>query len=140
MEEFLAEDYLLSAVDVLVRIVEAGGAVIIFAGALTAFFKFIVAAIRSRRSDDFVTVRLSLGRFLALGLEFQLAGDILRTAVAPTFSQIGQLAAIAAIRTVLNYFLRREIREEREELEARPMLSDDVKSKGGAASHSAESG
>ena len=119
MEEFLAEDYLLSAVDVLVRIVEAGGAVIIFAGALTAFFKFIVAAIRSGRSDDFVTVRLSLGRFLALGLEFQLAGDILRTAVAPTFSQIGQLAAIAAIRTVLNFFLRREIREEREELEAR---------------------
>jgi len=119
VEEFLAEDYLLSAVDVLVRIVEAGGAVIIFAGALTAFFKFIVAAIRSGRSDDFVTVRLSLGRFLALGLEFQLAGDILRTAVAPTFSQIGQLAAIAAIRTVLNFFLRREIREEREELEAR---------------------
>ena len=138
MEEFLAEDYLLSAVDVLVRIVEAGGAMIIFAGALTAFFKFIVAAIRSGRSDDFVTVRLSLGRFLALGLEFQLAGDILRTAVAPTFSQIGQLAAIAAIRTVLNFFLRREIREEREELEARPMSSDDMKPRSRASSHSPE--
>jgi uncharacterized membrane protein len=63
-----------------------------------------------------VAVRLSLGRFLALGLEFQLAGDVLRTAIAPSFAEIGQLAAIAAIRTALNYFLAKEIREERAEI------------------------
>jgi uncharacterized membrane protein len=38
-----------------------------------------------------------------------LAADILRTAVAPTWEDIGKLAAIAAIRTVLNYFLEREL-------------------------------
>jgi len=54
-------------------------------------------------------VRLRLGRWLALALEFLLAADILRTAVAPTWSEIGQLAAIAAIRTALNYFLQIEI-------------------------------
>ena len=54
-------------------------------------------------------VRLKLGRWLALALEFELAADILRTAVAPTWSEIGQLAAIAALRTALNYFLGREI-------------------------------
>jgi len=57
-------------------------------------------------------VRLRLGRFLALGLEFQLASDLLRTAVAPSFEEIGKLAAVAAIRTGLNWFLGRELREE----------------------------
>lgn len=54
-------------------------------------------------------VRLRLGRWLALALEFELGADILRTAVAPTWSEIGQLAAVAAIRTALNYFLQQEI-------------------------------
>lgn len=54
-------------------------------------------------------IRLRLGRWLALALEFELGADILRTAVAPTWSEIGQLAAIAAVRTALNYFLQKEI-------------------------------
>lgn len=54
-------------------------------------------------------IRLRLGRWLALALELLLGADILRTAVAPSWSEIGQLAAIAAIRTALNYFLQREI-------------------------------
>jgi len=58
--------------------------------------------------------RLVLARFLSLGLEFQLAADILATTISPTWPQIGQLAAIAAIRTALNYFLAREMKEEQE--------------------------
>ena len=54
-------------------------------------------------------VRLNLGRWLALALEFELAADILRTAVAPTWNEIGQLAAIIVLRTALNFFLQREI-------------------------------
>lgn len=54
-------------------------------------------------------IRLRLGRWLALALEFELGADILRTAIAPTWSEIGQLAAIAAVRTALNYFLQQEI-------------------------------
>jgi uncharacterized membrane protein len=56
--------------------------------------------------------RLVLARFLILGLEFQLAADIIATAVAPTWSQLGKLAAIAVIRTGLNYFLAREMEKE----------------------------
>ncbi len=63
------------------------------------------------RSDRFGPMRLDLGRLVVLGSKFQLAGDLLRTAVAPSFTEIGPLAAIAAIRTVLNYFLRLEIRQ-----------------------------
>ncbi len=54
-------------------------------------------------------VRLELGRWLALALEFELAADILRTAVAPTWNEIGQLAAIVVLRTALNFFLQQEI-------------------------------
>jgi len=54
-------------------------------------------------------IRLRLGRWLALALEFELGADILRTAIAPTWSEIGQLAAIATVRTALNYFLQQEI-------------------------------
>lgn len=54
-------------------------------------------------------VRLTLGRWLAVALEFELAADILRTAITPSWNDIGQLAAIVVLRTVLNYFLQQEI-------------------------------
>jgi len=111
-------------VDVLVRLVEAAGALVIFVGAAFAAVRFVVTGARTRSAEAFVPVRLGLGRFLELGLEFQLASDVLRTAIAPSFREIGQLAAVAAIRTALNYFLGREIREEREQIEHGGALLD----------------
>jgi len=52
---------------------------------------------------------LSLARWLMLGLEFMLAADIVRTAISPDWTAIGQLGAIAVIRTFLNYFLERDL-------------------------------
>lgn len=52
---------------------------------------------------------LILARWLLLGLEFMLAADIVKTAISPSWEDIGQLAAIAVIRTFLNYFLERDI-------------------------------
>lgn len=112
------EHNLEDVVSVLVQVVEAAGAVIIFVGAVIAFVRFLRIAFRREGLDPFARLRLDLGRFLVLGLEFQLAADILRTAVAPDFTALAQLAAIAAIRTALNYFLGREIKEEREIVEA----------------------
>lgn len=106
----------MDALGVLVPVVEACGAAVIVVGALWAFIRFVVVGLRDRDAGAFVPVRLTLGRFLALGLEFQLASDVLRTAVAPSFRELGQLAAVAAIRTALNYFLAREIDEERHQL------------------------
>lgn len=63
-------------------------------------------------------IRLGVGRALALALEYLLAADIVRTAVAPTWEEIGKLAAIAAIRTALNFFLQREIAQEERRLTA----------------------
>ncbi|AFZ22649.1 putative membrane protein [Cylindrospermum stagnale PCC 7417] len=61
--------------------------------------------------DSTEVVRLQLGRGLALGLEFTVASDILRTAVAPTRQDISNLGAIVLLRTLLNFFLEREIRQ-----------------------------
>jgi uncharacterized membrane protein len=54
-------------------------------------------------------VWLRLGRWLVAGLTFQLAADVLETAVTSSWDEVARLAAIAAIRTFLNYFLERDI-------------------------------
>lgn len=118
------DDTLRGAVDGLVRVVEAAGAIVIFIGSALAFLRFVATGLRTRSAEAFVPVRLGLGRFLALGLEFQLASDILRTAVAPSFAELGKLAAVAGIRTALNFFLGKEITEESEKIEASRRVSE----------------
>jgi uncharacterized membrane protein len=113
---FLSEDLLRGYVDLLVRLVEAVGALVIFIGAVIAAVAFVRAALSRQSTEEFGRVRLRLGRYLALDLEFQLASDVLSTAIAPTFEEIGKLAAIATIRTLLNYFLGKEIEKERSEV------------------------
>jgi uncharacterized membrane protein len=54
---------------------------------------------------------LRLGRWLVAGLTFQLPADILETAITTSWDEVARLGAIAAIRTFLNFFLERDIRE-----------------------------
>lgn len=116
VDDVLSQDVLRQGVDLLVRLVEAAGAAVIFVGALLAVVGLVRALLPPHRDRDFARVRLLLGRYLVLGLEFQLASDVLATAIAPSFTEIGQLAAIAAIRTALNFFLRQELVAERAEV------------------------
>jgi uncharacterized membrane protein len=67
--------------------------------------------LRRQHIDATEKIRFQLGRGLALGLEFTVASDILRTAIAPTRQDILNLGAIVLLRTLLNYFLEREIRQ-----------------------------
>jgi uncharacterized membrane protein len=107
-----AETGVISVVQWLKLGVETIGAFIIALGILTAGGQF-VAALVQRRTADFTAIRLTLARYLALALEFQLGADILSTAIAPSWEQIGKLGAIAVIRTALNFFLSREMRDEK---------------------------
>ena len=70
---------------------------------------FIPGYLASNELDAKEAVRLKLGRWLAVALELELGADILRTAVAPTWNEIGQLGAIVVLRTALNFFLQKEI-------------------------------
>jgi uncharacterized membrane protein len=90
--------------------VEASAALIIAYGAMQALYGSFRAVIEKRsqigqRKD----VWLSFGMWLLLGLEFELAADIVRTAISPTWTDIGQLAAIGVIRTFLNFFLEKDL-------------------------------
>ena len=108
------EDAVVAAVQWLKLGVELVGATIIALGIITAG-ALLVKALLNRRTADFTAIRLTLARYLALALEFQLGADILSTAIAPSWEQIGKLGAIAIIRTALNFFLSKEMQEERRE-------------------------
>ncbi len=105
------EDFLVVTVGYLRLAVEAVGAAFIGIGAASSVYRYVLSLLGLREYTN-SDIRLHLGRFLALGLEFQLASDILATAVAPTFEEVQLLAAIAVIRTVLNYFLQKELERE----------------------------
>ncbi|QKD84981.1 DUF1622 domain-containing protein [Thermoleptolyngbya sichuanensis A183] len=79
-----------------------------------ALVKTIRKCVRMFRYQGYIVqppIRLDLGLSLALALEFLLAADIVGTAVSPHWNEIAKLAAITGIRTFLNYFLHREVRE-----------------------------
>ncbi|MEX2264861.1 MAG: DUF1622 domain-containing protein [Bryobacteraceae bacterium] len=94
-----------------------------FVGVLWVAFGFVYASAAlflshlRRQTVTFTPIRLTLSRYLSLALEFQLASDILSTLIAPTWQDLGRLAATAAIRTALNYSLSREMKEYSERLE-----------------------
>ncbi len=68
-------------------------------------------AIFNRTADELMgrEIWLKFATWILLALEFALAADLLRTAVAPTWEDIAKLAVIATIRTMLNYFLAKDI-------------------------------
>lgn len=113
------EEHVRDAVDQVIPVVDAIGAFVILVGVAVAFVAWLLSELRVR-DISYEKVRLTLGRYLALALEFQLGADILGTAVSPSFQEIGKLAAVAAIRTALNYFLSRELTEERRAEQPRP--------------------
>ena len=84
----------------------------VLAGGVEATWRVLFPLLRGRLSQGHNLRReawLSMARWLLLALEFMLAADIVRTIIAPTWEEIGRLAAIAVIRTFLNYFLERDL-------------------------------
>ena len=119
-----AESIVVEAVRWLRLTIETTGALIIGLGLAIALLAFVRSFLRrndpGHLGDGYNGVRLTLARYLALALEFQLGADILTTAIAPTWDQIGKLGAIAVIRTALNFFLGREMRDEAQRMQSRP--------------------
>lgn len=95
--------------------IEAASAVVIGLAALEAILRSYALFFQKGQQlapDKKELIRLRLGRWLAVALEFEVAADILRTAIAPSWTEIGKLAAIVGLRTALNYFLQQEIDRE----------------------------
>ena len=73
----------------------------------------VVVAILRKSADEMQgrQIWIRFATWILLALEFALAADLVRTAVAPTWDDIAKLAVIATIRTMLNYFLAKDIAE-----------------------------
>jgi uncharacterized membrane protein len=113
------DEFLIVAVGYLRLSVEALGAAVIGIGAASTAYRYVLSVLGLRKYTN-SDIRLYFGQYLVLGLEFQLGADILATAVAPTFQEVQLLAAIVVIRTVLNYFLQKELQQEREQVPPAP--------------------
>ncbi|KAA5539266.1 DUF1622 domain-containing protein [Adhaeribacter rhizoryzae] len=107
------EGTIINLVQWLKLLLETLGALIIGIGVFIAGY-YLFRRLVPPEQTNYNRIRIILARYLALALEFQLGADILSTAIAPSWDQIGKLGAIAIIRTALNYFLSKEMKEERE--------------------------
>ena len=94
-------------------VIEAVAIVVIAIGTIEAIGSVLAIAFRRMRIAEAREAWMRYARWLVAGLTFQLAGDIVHTAIAPTWDDIGRLAAIAVIRTFLAFFLDRDMEERR---------------------------
>lgn len=96
-------------------------AVILF-GTIEAFVRAIGIVFSGPGSSAaFKPIWLRYARWLVAGLTFQLAADIIETSIVPTWDDVGRLAAIAVVRTFLNYFLERDVADVEEEQTGTPV-------------------
>ncbi len=104
-------EYIVQVVTLVISVI---GAVVAVWGVAEAVVNFVRLKLPGRAADqigDYELIRQRLGAHLLLGLEIFIAADIISSVVSPTWSKVGILAAIVAIRTVLSYFLRMEVRQ-----------------------------
>jgi uncharacterized membrane protein len=91
-------------------LVEAAAVVVVAFGSIEAFIRLLrVVATPGTTHGERKAIWRRYGVWLLLGLEFELAADIISSVVSPTWQDLGELGAIAVIRTFLNYFLERDL-------------------------------
>jgi len=89
------------------------GALITIWGILVSLFEFLKKEFsdRSKVIQLNEAIRIKLGSYLVLALEFFIAGDIVKTIITPTWESLGILGAIVVIRTILSYFLTKDLKK-----------------------------
>ncbi len=108
MEEILSRAALSGAL-----LIEAAACAIVFVAAMVTLFRVGVIFASSGTFAQKRSVYGQFGMWLLFGLEFELAADIIRSAISPNWTDIAQLGAVALIRTFLNYFLAKDVEETR---------------------------
>lgn len=104
------EEILHGAARAISLVIEGVAVVVVAYGAADGFIRLLgLAGTSSVTHGARKAIWQRFGMWLLLGLEFALAADIIRSVVSPTWQDIGELAAIAVIRTFLNYFLEQDL-------------------------------
>jgi uncharacterized membrane protein len=118
------KELLIRSAEVAQLFAETAAVIVVTFGVIEAFLKLArIAVARAATHGERKAVWRRFGVWLLLGLEFALAADIIASAVSPTWQDIGELAAIAAVRTFLNFFLERDL-ENAEKAGGRRALRD----------------
>lgn len=90
------------------------GVVIMAYGAVSGAAHFILSTVR--RNNHLPYIRIHLGKHLALGLEFLVGKDIIESIIRPSWDDLGKLAVLIVLRTVVTMMLSWELREIQEEI------------------------
>jgi len=111
MEELLTE-----SARSITTVIEAMAVLIVAFAAAEAFFRVVLLAFHKPSEAAGRAIYVRFLRWLVAGLTFQLAADIVHTAADASWQQLGQVAAVAAIRAFTSFFLERDLREAAEEV------------------------
>ena len=104
------EELFIQAASSAAHLIEFAAVFIVTFGSLEALLKLVVVMARPGASHGMrKAIWRRFGVWLLLGLEFALAADIVTSVISPSWEDIGELGAIAVIRTFLNYFLERDL-------------------------------
>ncbi len=89
------------------------GALVTIWGILISLVEFLKKEISAKEKSVQLNeaIRIKLGSYLVLALEFFIAGDIVKTIITPTWESLGILGAIVVIRTILSYFLTKDLKK-----------------------------
>lgn len=115
----IIKDWLILVTNYAIVLIDAMALIVIVVGTIEAFFGGMRVLLSSPTGHERRDVWLRYARWLVAGLTFQLAADIIETSIAPTWDDLGRLAVIAVVRTLLNYFLEKDIGEIREREQVR---------------------
>ena len=86
---------------------------VLICGVMKATVKFVKNEIsHADKASVLRTIKNELGAYVLFSLEILIAADIVESIIKPTFEDIGKLAALVVIRTVISYFLGKEIDQE----------------------------
>lgn len=94
------------------HVISLTGILIIVSGVIYCAWQYILGIISGKfsvESSSINTIRLNLGRVLILGLEFIVAADLIGTTTTPDYYEVGLLAIIVVIRTVLSFSINKEL-------------------------------
>lgn len=97
-----------------VLLIDAVALLVIVLGTIEAFVNGSLVLLGSRTGHERRDVWLRYARWLVAGLTFQLAADIIETSITTDWQAVARLAAVALIRTMLNFFLERDLEEVRD--------------------------
>ena len=103
-----------TVVQVVYSAISVLGALVVIYGVVEAVISFLKLKLSGKNKDHIAeneAIRQRLGAHLLLWLEIFIAADIISSVVSPSWDKVGILAAIVAVRTVLSYFLRMEVKQ-----------------------------